>query len=59
MDIYDNELANQHRKFSWNNEPTNVEQQILGEWLIHGTRHTKDNQSQSLKDPCRLSYLGM
>ena len=26
-----------------------------GKWLIHGTKHRKDNQLQSLKHPCKLS----
>ena len=26
---------------------------------IHGTKYNKDNQSQSLKHPCRSSLMGM
>ena len=26
-----------------------------GKWLIHGTKHHKENQLQCLKHPCRLS----
>ena len=28
-----------------------------GKWLIHDTKHRKDNQLQSLKLPCRISKL--
>ena len=28
-----------------------------GTWLVHGTKHHKENQLQCLKHPCRL-YLG-
>ena len=26
-----------------------------GKWLVHGFKHRKDNQLQSLEPPCRLS----
>ena len=32
-----------------------VDQNIEGKWLIHGTKHHKDNQLQSLELPCRIS----
>ena len=32
-----------------------VDQHTGGKWLIHGTKHRKDNQSQSLELPCRIS----
>ena len=32
-----------------------VDQHTGGKWLIHGTEHRKDNQSQSLELPCRIS----
>ena len=32
-----------------------VDQHTGGKWLIHGTKHRKDNQLQSLKLPCRIS----
>ena len=28
-----------------------------GKWLIHGTKHHKDNQLQSLQLPCKISLL--
>ena len=32
-----------------------VDQHTGGKWLIHGTRRRKDNQLQSLENPCRIS----
>ena len=32
-----------------------VDQHTGGKWLIHDTKRRKDNQSQSLKLPCRIS----
>ena len=32
-----------------------VDQHTGGKWLIHGTKHRKDNQLQSLELPCRIS----
>ena len=32
-----------------------VDQHTEGKWLIHGTKHRKDNQLQSLELPCRIS----
>ena len=32
-----------------------VEHQTGGKWLIHGTKHHKDNELQSLEHPCRIS----
>ena len=32
-----------------------VDQHAGGKWLIHDTKHRKDNQLQSLKLPCRIS----
>ena len=32
-----------------------VDQHTRGKWLIHGTKHRKDNQLQSLELPCRIS----
>ena len=34
-----------------------VDQHTGGKWLIHGTKHRKDNQLQSLELSCRISYL--
>ena len=31
-----------------------VDQHTRGKWLIHDTKHRKDNQLQSLKLPCRI-----
>ena len=31
-----------------------VDQHAGGKWLIHDTKHRKDNQLQSLKLPCRI-----
>ena len=32
----------------------NVDQHTGGKWLIHGTKHHKDNQLESLELPCRI-----
>ena len=32
-----------------------VDQLTGGKWFIHGTKHRKDNQLQSLELPCRIS----
>ena len=32
-----------------------VDQHTEGQWLIHDTKHQKDNQIQSLKLLCRVS----
>ena len=32
-----------------------VYQHTGGKWVIHGTKHHKDNQMQSLELPCRIS----
>ena len=34
-----------------------VDQHAGGKWLIHDTKHRKDNQLQSLKLPYRISKL--
>ena len=31
-----------------------VDQGTGGKWLIHGTKHRRDNQLQSLGLPCRI-----
>ena len=31
-----------------------VDQRAGGKWLIHSTKHHKDNQLQNLELPCRL-----
>ena len=33
----------------------NMDQQTGGKWLVHGTKHHKDNQLHSLELPCRIS----
>ena len=34
-----------------------VDQHAGEKWLIHDTKHSKDNQLQSLKLPCRILKL--
>ena len=34
-----------------------VDQHTGGKWLIHGTKHRKDNQLQSLELSCRISNV--
>ena len=33
-----------------------VDQYTGGKWLIHRTKHHKDNQLQSIELPCRISW---
>ena len=35
-----------------------VDQHTGGKWLIHRTKHRKDNQLQSLELPCRIAVVG-
>ena len=35
-----------------------IDRHARSKWLIHGPKHHKDNQSQSLKRHCRIFYLG-
>ena len=32
-----------------------ADQHTWGKWLIHGTKHRKDNQMQSMEFPCGIS----
>ena len=34
-----------------------VGQHTEGKWLIHGTKHFKDNQLQGLEHPCKICKL--
>ena len=48
-------LSNLQTYFHFKLDFQNVDQHIGGKWLIHGTKHRKDNQLESLELPCRLS----
>ena len=41
--------------FNFKLDVQKVIQHTEGKWLIHSTRRRKDNQSQSLELPCRIS----
>ena len=32
-----------------------VDEHTRGKWLLHGTKRRKNNQLQSLEQPCRIS----
>ena len=34
-----------------------MDRHATGTWFVHGTKHRKENQLQSLKHPCRLSSI--
>ena len=36
-------------------DPGGVDQNTGGKWLIHGTKHCKDNKLHSLELPCKIS----
>ena len=36
-----------------------MDQHTGGQWLIHGTKHRKDNQLQSLELPCRIPMISV
>ena len=48
-------LSNLQTYFHFKLDFQNVDQQIGGKWLIHGTKHRNDNQLESLELPCRQS----
>ena len=48
-------MSNLQTYYNFKLDFQNVDQHTEGKWSIHGTKHCKDNQLQSLKLPCRIS----
>ena len=48
-------MSNLHTRYHFKLDFHRVDQYTGGKWLIHGTKHRKDDQLQSLKHPCRMS----
>ena len=47
-------MSNLQAHYHFNLDFQNVDLHRGGKWLIHGTKHHKDNQLQSLELPCRI-----
>ena len=47
-------MSNLQTHYHYELDFQNADQHIGGRWLIHGTKHHKDNQLQSLELPCRI-----
>ena len=50
-------MSNQQPKLLFKIDFQTLDQHAGGKWLIHDTKRRKDNQSQSMKPPCRISKL--
>ena len=48
-------MPNRRNHYHFKLDFQNVDQHTGGKWLIHGTKHHKDNQLQSLELPGRVS----
>ena len=49
-------MSNLRTYYNFNLDFQKVDQHAAGKWLIHATKHHKDNQLQSLELPCRISW---
>ena len=49
-------MSNLQTHYHFKLDVQKVDQHTGGTWLIHGTKHGKDNQLQSLELPCRTSW---
>ena len=47
-------MSNPKRTFISIQISKQVDQHTGGKWLIHGTKHRKDNQLHGLELPCRI-----
>ena len=47
-------MSNLQTHYNFKLDFQKVDQHTRGKWLIHGTKHHKDNQLQSLEFPCRI-----
>ena len=54
-EYFSNTISNLQTKLSLKLNPQNVDQDTDGKWLFHGTEHHKNNRSQILELPCRIS----
>ena len=50
-------MSNLKPNFGLNVDFQKVDQHTGGKWLIHNTKHRRDNQLQSLKLSCRISQV--
>ena len=48
-------MSNLQTHYHFKLDSQKVDQHTGGKWLIHGNKHHKGNQSQSLELPCRIS----
>ena len=48
-------IANLQTYYHFQLDFQKVDQHTGDKWLIHGTKHRKDNQLQSLELPCKIS----
>ena len=48
-------MSNLQTYYNFKPDFQKVDQRTGGKWLIHGTKRRKDNQSQILELPCRIS----
>ena len=48
-------MSNLQTQNHFNLDFQKVNQHTRGKWLIHGTKHHKSNQFQSLEIPCSIS----
>ena len=48
-------MSNLQTHYNFKLDFQKVDQDTGGKWWIHGTKHRKDNQLQSLELPCRIS----
>ena len=49
-------MANLQTYYHFKLDFQKVDQHTEDKWVIHGTKHGKDNQLKSLELPCRISY---
>ena len=47
-------MSNLQTYYHFKLDSQKVDQHTGGKWLIHGTKHHKDNQLQSLELPCKI-----
>ena len=48
-------MSNLQTYYYFKQDSQKVDQHTGGKWLIHDTKHRKDNQLQSPQLPCRIS----
>ena len=48
-------MSNLQTHYNFKLDLQKVDQHTRGKWLIHSTKHRKDNQLQSPELPCKIS----